>query len=117
MQKVYPLTSNDVILQKTNCSFDLSVLELVWWAIKGASVCMLKQDAEKSPGIIAYTIATFKVTVMYLVPSTLNVLLDYLESDETRLNQLKELKQLFTGGESLRINQVERFNKLFPNIS
>jgi amino acid adenylation domain-containing protein len=117
MQKAYPLTANDVILQKTTFSFDVSVWELIWWAIEGASVCMLQPGGEKSPEVIVDTIEKYKATVIHFVPSMLSVFLEYLESDKTKLNQLKELKQVFTSGEALTLNQAERFNELFSNTA
>jgi amino acid adenylation domain-containing protein len=117
MQKVYPLSSNDVILQKTTFSFDVSVWELLWWAIQGASVCMLQPGGEKNPEIIVNAIEDNKVTVMHFVPSMLSVFLEYLKNDKTKLNKLKTLKQVFTSGEALKLNQAERFNQFFPNKS
>jgi len=117
MQKAYPLTADDVILQKTTFSFDVSVWELVWWAIEGASVYMLQPGGEKSPEVIVDTIEKNKVTVMHFVPSMLSVFLEYLENDKGKLSKLNGLKQVFTSGEALTINQADRFNALFPDKS
>ncbi|MDB5024425.1 MAG: Long-chain-fatty-acid--CoA ligase, partial [Mucilaginibacter sp.] len=117
MQKAYPLTANDVILQKTTFSFDVSVWELLWWAIQGASVCMLQPGGEKSPEVIIDTVEKYKATVIHFVPSMLSVFLEYLENDKAKLDQLKGLKQVFTSGEALTLSQAERFNELFPNTS
>jgi len=117
MQKAYPLTGNDVILQKTTFSFDVSVWELLWWAIQGAGVCMLPPGGEKSPQVIAETIEKHNVTVMHFVPSMLSVFLEYVVNDKATLTQLKTLKQVFTSGEALTLSQAERFNDLFPHTA
>jgi len=39
MQRAYPIDEGDVILQKTPYYFDVSVWELFWWAIQGATLC------------------------------------------------------------------------------
>lgn len=117
MQKAYPLTDQDVILQKTTFSFDVSVWELLWWALHGATVCMLQPGGEKSPEVIAETIDKHHVTVMHFVPSMLSVFLEYLENDRTKLCQLKGLRQVFTSGEALTLNQAERFNELFTGTA
>ena len=49
MQKTYPIGADDVILQKTPYTFDVSVWELFWWGIQGAKVCFLKPGGEKDP--------------------------------------------------------------------
>ena len=50
MQKAYPIGPDDVILQKTPYTFDVSVWELFWWSMTGAKVCFLKPGGEKDPG-------------------------------------------------------------------
>src|SRR4029079_13558620 len=64
MQRAYPIGADDVILQKTPYSFDVSVWELFWWALHGARVCMLMPGGEKNPLAIAETIRRHRVTVM-----------------------------------------------------
>ncbi|MDQ1742272.1 MAG: hypothetical protein QOE23_611, partial [Pseudonocardiales bacterium] len=38
MQRAYPIATGDVLLQKTSTSFDVSVWELFWWAVTGATL-------------------------------------------------------------------------------
>ena len=54
---------------------------------------------------------------MHFVPSMLSVFLEYLENDKTTMVQLKTLKQVFTSGEALTINQARRFNELFSHTA
>ena len=49
MQRRYPLGADDVILQKTPVTFDVSVWELMWWAMAGASVALLEPGGERDP--------------------------------------------------------------------
>lgn len=59
MQRRYPLGDNDVLLQKTPVSFDVSVWELFWWAVEGAAVALLppggQQDRGRSCGPYGYS--------------------------------------------------------------
>jgi len=80
MQRRYPLTQESVILQKTPYTFDVSVWELMWWALTGARVHMLAPGGEKDPAAIIDTIKNQRVTTMHFVPSMLNAFLQYLES-------------------------------------
>ena len=111
MQRSYPLTQESVILQKTPYTFDVSVWELMWWALAGAQVYMLTTGAEKDPAAIIDTIKNQRVTTMHFVPSMLNAFLQYLESSG-RTEELSGLRQVFASGEALGLEQVHRFNHL-----
>ncbi|MFS1514464.1 amino acid adenylation domain-containing protein [Chengkuizengella sp. SCS-71B] len=111
MQKQYPIGDGDTILQKTPVFFDVSVWELFWWSMYGASVCMLKPGGEKEPKAIIDAIEKYKITTMHFVPSMLTAFLDYLDNVEHNLSRLSSLKQVFASGEALNINQTQLFNQ------
>ncbi len=111
MQKQYPLTSQDVILQKTPYSFDVSVWELFWWSTQGASVVFLEPEAEKDPAMIVQAIAQYGVTTIHFVPSMLSVFLEHLEL-KAEVERLSSLRYVFASGEALQVQQVNRFNDL-----
>lgn len=50
MQERYPVGADDTLLQKTPISFDVSVWELFWWAVEGASLALLPVGGERDPG-------------------------------------------------------------------
>lgn len=111
MQKMYKLDENDIILQKTPYTFDVSVWELVWWYFVGAKVCMLEPHAQKYPDKIVEYIEKYKITTMHFVPSMLNAFLEYVDVSNTN-NKLKSLKRVFASGEALTIEQVQKYNQL-----
>ncbi|HEX8531546.1 MAG TPA: AMP-binding protein, partial [Cytophagales bacterium] len=78
MQKQYPLTSQDVLLQKTPITFDVSVWELFWWSFTGASLCLPEPGAEKDPRQLRQAIARYGVSRLHFVPSMLEVFLQGL---------------------------------------
>ncbi|USB33500.1 non-ribosomal peptide synthetase [Paenibacillus sp. YPG26] len=114
MQKAYPLRAEDVILQKTPYSFDVSVWELFWWMLAGASAAFLEPDAEKDPGAIAEAIAKHKVTTMHFVPSMLAAFLEAVQQEpqEQLRERLGTLKHVFASGEALHRSHVDRFYAL-----
>jgi amino acid adenylation domain-containing protein len=112
MQKSYPLNSGDVILQKTSFTFDVSVWELFWWSFQGASLCLLKPKDEISPEQIVKAIEKHLVTTIHFVPTMLNYFLEYVEH-AGNIHKLSCLKYIFSSGEALHINQVERFYRVF----
>ena len=113
MQREYPIGDDDVILQKTPISFDVSVWELFWWAIEGAKVTLLAPGAEKDPREILQAIAESRVTVMHFVPSMLTPFLDQLEAVPDAADQAESLRLVFCSGEPLRPHQVMRWNRAF----
>jgi len=111
MQRAYPLGADDVILQKTPYAFDVSVWELLWWALEGARLCLLAPGAEANPLALVKTIRRERVSVMHFVPSMLSVFLEYLEGkDAQALAGLASLKHVFASGEALAPSHVRKFN-------
>ncbi|MFE4130544.1 non-ribosomal peptide synthase/polyketide synthase [Peribacillus sp. YIM B13482] len=115
MQKNYPLSEQDTILQKTPLSFDVSVWELFWWSFVGARVCLLPPGGEKDPAMIEECIERYHVTTMHFVPSMLSVFLDYMEQSKAK-KDVSSLCQVFTSGEALNSEQVRRFKGVFHDF-
>ena len=115
MQKKYPLGSEDIILQKTTFTFDVSVWELLWWSIYGGAVYLLEPNQEKEPDKILKAIENQGITIMHFVPSMLSAFLKYIEQKSID-NKSVKLRQVFTSGEALQINHVKEFYKYFSNV-
>lgn len=111
MQRKYPLNCDDVILQKTPFTFDVSVWELLWWFFAGAKICFLAPGAEKEAAAIVNTVRNSRITIIHFVPSMLNVFLEYLE-EHPDSKDLTSIKHVFCSGEALNVQQVEKFGKL-----
>jgi len=116
MQKEYSIGSEDVIMQKTTYTFDVSVWEIFWWSITGAAVCLLPPRKEYDPRAFVKLIEKHKVSVIHFVPSVLRIFMDYIETDFD-LERIKTLKWVFSSGEPLGVKLVERFNKVFCSDS
>jgi len=111
MQKKYTLTKDDVILQKTPFTFDVSVWEMFWWMFVGAKVCFLIPEGEKNPAEIIKAIEENSVTVMHFVPSMLNIFLENVKTNR-EASRITSLKKVFASGEALTINHVKKFNHI-----
>lgn len=111
MHKMYPITSNDVLIQKTSISFDVSVWELFWWAFQGASLVLPKKDAEKEPDTLIKYIREQKVSVIHFVPTMFSYFVNELASANS-LQPIQSLKRIFFSGEALTTSLVENFVSL-----
>ena len=113
MQAAYPIGPGDVILQKTPYSFDVSVWELFWWALQGATLAFLVPGGERNPLALVEAVRKHRVSVMHFVPSMLNVFLEYLDAKgDGALKSLSSLKRVFASGEALTPSHVRKFNAL-----
>jgi D-alanine--poly(phosphoribitol) ligase subunit 1 len=113
MQSAYPIAPGDVILQKTPYYFDVSVWELFWWSMTGATLAFLRPGGEKIPMLLIDAIKRHRVTTMHFVPSMLNAFLEYLDGrDANTFAGLSSLRHVFASGEALMPAHVRKFNQL-----
>jgi D-alanine--poly(phosphoribitol) ligase subunit 1 len=114
MRQRYPIGAQDVILQKTPYYFDVSVWELFWWALSGATLCFLRPGGERYPLAIVDAVRKHRVTVMHFVPSMLSVFLEYLDDKGSQVTgRLGSVRQVFASGEALTLSHARRFNAIW----
>ena len=99
MQNHYPLTADDVVAQKTPCSFDVSVWELWWPFIAGAKLVMAEPEAHRDPLAMQAFFAKYGVTTTHFVPSMLAAFVASLTPENAAC--CASLKQVFCSGEAL----------------
>lgn len=100
MQAAYPLSADDVVAQKTPCSFDVSVWEFWWPFIAGASLVMAEPEAHRDPQALQAFFAEAGVTTTHFVPSMLAAFVASL-TPESAQQSCRTLKQVFCSGEAL----------------
>ena len=96
MQSAYGLTGADCVLQKTPVSFDVSVWELFWPLLQGATLLMAAPQGHKDPAYLAALIAEKRVTTVHFVPS---MLWSFLQ--EPGVGACRSLKRVICSGEAL----------------
>ncbi|GCE15727.1 hybrid non-ribosomal peptide synthetase/type I polyketide synthase [Tengunoibacter tsumagoiensis] len=116
VQQRYRLHERDVVLQKTNIMFDVSVWELFGWFLGGASLCLLAPGEEADPRAIVTAIQQYRVTFIHFVPSMLQLFLDYLQQYHGE-RALHSLRIVWSSGEALRAQQVAQFYTLLSSWS
>ena len=103
MQTSFPLTETDKVLQKTPFSFDASIWE--FWAplLVGAQLVMAQPGGHQDSAYLVKVIAEHKITILQLVPSLLQILLE-----EEMNKTCNSLRRLFCGGETLPVDLLKR---------
>ena len=110
MQNHYPLTANDVVAQKTPCSFDVSVWEFWWPFIAGAKLVMAEPDAHRDPQAMQSFFARYGVTTTHFVPSMLAAFVASLTPEN--VDCCRTLKQVFCSGEALPTGLCREWQQL-----
>ena len=109
MQSAYRLTADDVVLQKTPFSFDVSVWEFFWPLITGARLVLAAPGAHRDPARLIETIRQQGVTTLHFVPSMLQA---FLAHEGAR--HCKEVRRLICSGEALSAETRDQVSKLLP---
>jgi amino acid adenylation domain-containing protein len=109
LQDTFRLTGADRVIQKTSICFDVSVWELFWPLIAGATVVFAKPGGHRDPHYVAALIRRERATVAYFVPSMLRAFLDSVQ-----LSDCERLRLVFCGGEALPVELQNRLLETLP---
>ncbi|NRO95024.1 amino acid adenylation domain-containing protein [Paraburkholderia sp. NMBU_R16] len=112
MQRAYRLQSDDVVLQKTPFSFDVSVWEFFWTLSAGATLLMAEPGMHRDADYLASLIASARVTTAHFVPSMLSGFLD-----AARAAQCTSLRRIVCSGEALPAATVHRLKQVLPSTA
>ncbi len=108
MQEAFGLDAEDVVLQKTPFSFDVSVWEFFWPLMTGARLVMAEPGGHRDPGYLIETIAAERVTTIHFVPSMLQAFL------EAEVEGCDSLKRIICSGEALPVTTAKETMRRLP---
>jgi len=103
MQERFPLGPEDGVVQKTPFTFDAAVWEFFAPLLAGARLILAPQGAHQDPASLARLIADEGATILQMVPTGLRAVLDV-----SGIERCRTLKRIFSGGEVLTPELVER---------
>src|SRR5882724_2509290 len=104
MQQAFGFSAADRFLQKTPISFDAAGWELFVPLFIGAQVVLAQPGGHQDCAYLVRTVVEQEVTVLQLVPSMLQVLLE-----QAGVGECRSLRWMFCGGEVLPPQLRERF--------
>ncbi|WP_420126422.1 non-ribosomal peptide synthase/polyketide synthase [Longimicrobium sp.] len=108
MQAHFGLSADDVVLQKTPFSFDVSVWEFFWPLQQGATLVMARPDGHRDPLYLQEIIEAEGVTTLHFVPSMLQSFVEAVEP-----GRCASLRHVVCSGEALPPALVHRFYDRF----
>jgi non-ribosomal peptide synthetase component F len=93
MQDAYRLGADDVVLQKTPFSFDVSVWEFFWPLIVGARLVVAAPGAHRDPARLSAAIGEHGVTTLHFVPSMLQAFIEHVALEQKSREQRQDRDQ------------------------
>uniref|UniRef100_UPI00145FCDFF non-ribosomal peptide synthetase n=1 Tax=Rhodococcus oryzae TaxID=2571143 RepID=UPI00145FCDFF len=111
MQGEYGLTADDVVLQKTPVTFDVSVWELFWPLQVGARMVIAVPDGHRDPAYLARVIVEESVSTAHFVPSMLAVFVA-----EPGVAGCSSLRRVFASGEALPAQTAGALRGVLPSV-
>ena len=109
MQDATAIGPADCVLQKAPASFDASIWEFFLPLVTGARLLLAQPGGHQDPDYLLSTIARDGVTIMQLVPSQLQMVLETAGAEA-----LSALRLLVCGGEALPGDFVARLDRIAP---
>ncbi|MFJ5044429.1 amino acid adenylation domain-containing protein [Streptomyces sp. NPDC088719] len=95
-QDAYRLTGDDRVLLKTPATFDVSVWELFWPLLAGATLVTAGPDDHRDPAALARLLREHRVTTVHFVPSMLTAFTGVAAPDDCAT-----LRRVLASGETL----------------
>ncbi|MGV9614853.1 non-ribosomal peptide synthase/polyketide synthase, partial [Nocardia xishanensis] len=108
MQSEYRLRADDVYLQKTATTFDVSLWGYFLPLRVGATLVLASPDGHRDPGYLTEVMGRYGVTVTDFVPSMLSVFAGHVHDSGQRA-ALDALRTVFVIGEALPAETVRAF--------
>jgi amino acid adenylation domain-containing protein len=114
MRDAYPLDTRDGVLQKAPASFDACIWEFFLPLVSGARLVLARPGGHQDPAYLLAALARHEVTLLQLVPSQLNMMLETPGADAPA--GLPRLRRLFLGGEALPSELLTRLGAACPTV-
>jgi amino acid adenylation domain-containing protein len=110
MQEKFRLTETDIIVQRTNLTFDPSVWEIFWPLSTGASVKLLTQQQSRDAEFLLRLMAQAPGVTMMYCPATLVTGMTYLLNSKPAFKNLSlSMPWLIIGAEPISMEVVKNF--------
>ncbi|HZF37248.1 MAG TPA: amino acid adenylation domain-containing protein, partial [Blastocatellia bacterium] len=104
MLKAYPLMAEDKVLQKTPFNFDVSVNEIFWPLVSGATLVIARPEGHKDTEYLVEVINEQDISDVHFVPSMLRAFIENAGPE-----RCPGLRRVVCSGEALPAELLHRF--------
>ncbi|WP_162915455.1 non-ribosomal peptide synthetase [Paraflavitalea soli] len=108
------ITEQDVMAQTASCSFDIYVLQMLMPLVAGARIHIMERSVLLDPAALFTMVTEETVTLLELVPSHIQVLLNYVQ--DSPASHFSSLRYLVSNGEQLKTSLAQKWFASFPAI-
>ncbi|MBL9139187.1 MAG: amino acid adenylation domain-containing protein [Verrucomicrobiales bacterium] len=109
MRREFPPAEQEVVLQSTTSTFDISVWEILYPLVTGAKMVLARPDGTRDTGYLAELIRRHEVTFAQFVPSLLGLLIH-----EPVFRECRQLRRIFCGGEAMTLELMRGVQAATP---
>ena len=109
MWRHFGFSADDIILQKTTFTFDVSVGEIFMPLCWGAKMVLCTKEDARSPERILFLVKKQGITSLHFVPGMLNAFIPLLADDSSLPRSVWSLRRIFTSGDALLPDVVRRW--------
>lgn len=106
MQDTFPLAPGERVAQKTSCCFDISVWEIFWPLMFGATSCPVSREIVSNPWHFARWLQEMEINIVHFVPSLFGEFLNALAAESP---DFPALRWLIFSGEALPASFIEQW--------
>lgn len=108
MKEYLGVSKDDIFLQKTPYTFDVSVWEFLLPMITGTRLVIAEPEGHKDPEYLKEVIDTEKVNIIHFVPSMFGVFLQFYKN-----KGVSHIKHIVCSGEELPAQMINQSKSLF----
>jgi len=105
-QAWFSIQPGERVAQKTSICFDISLLELLWPLMLGATVCTVSTQLVKNPWKLAQWMEEFYINIMLFVPSVFG---EFIAAIDFQKHRFPNLRWLFFIGEALPVSFIQQW--------
>jgi fengycin family lipopeptide synthetase B len=106
MQDTFQLQPGERVAQKTSFCFDISVWEIFWTLMTGATICPVDREIVLNPWDFAQWMKDMQINIMHFVPSLFG---EFIGALETESHVFSDLRWLIFSGEALPLVFIQRW--------
>jgi amino acid adenylation domain-containing protein len=114
MWRAYPFAADEIVCQRTNVNFTVSIWELLGPLLRGIRTAIIPDETVKDAPAFVRALAAHEVTRIVVVPSLLRAILD-VELDLQ--HELRRVRLWSVCGEALSRELWQRFRERLPDAT